>query len=422
MNSNTNTFSRTATAKLGTHRDRPRVYLQGLYLARAGFEPGCHLHVTFGRKRVTLHLDDEGERKVSGKQKGRIPVIDLNTKQLKRALGRAESLTVRVSDAKIVIEPSRVSKKVLTRCKNGKSGTLFCGGGTVSAAARDAGYDVAWGVEWDERYAELFQSNYPDAHVFNQSVHEVDLDELEPVELLTAGVPCEPYSRKRRTNRGAVPEDHAHGDMTFWTLRIIDALNPRTVLIENVAHYLTSASGIVMQSALKRLGYRVEARVFDARDYGDLAGRERAVIIATSDDSFVFPEPDEADERCLGDVLEEVPEDSDEWFDESSKSWLFKHWAKQSAKGNRFASCQLDATSRRLPCISKRYFNGQGDGCVVKHPSREGTFRWLRVTEVARAMGLPEGYNLGGTKTVAGNVLGQGVAVGAFTRVLRATR
>jgi DNA-cytosine methyltransferase len=416
------TSTRTATAKLGSHRDRPRVYLQGLYLARAGFEPGCRIHASFSRRRVTLHLDTEGERKVSGKQQGRVPVIDLNTKELRYALGSAETLTVRVSDSKITISPSRTAKKLATRCKNGKSGALFAGGGLLATAERQAGYETAWACEWDERYAELFQQNHPEAHVFNESIHELDLKELEPVELITAGVPCEPFSRKRRSGRGTVPEQHDLGDMTFWTLRVIDALNPNTVVIENVAHYLESGAGAIMMTALKRLGYNVEARVIDSRDYGDLAGRERAVIVATSDDSFSFPEPVTDDESCLGDVLEDVDEDSDEWFDADSKAWLFKHWAKQSARGNGFASAQLDADTRRLPCISKRYFNGQGDGCVVKHPSRPDTYRWLRISEVARAMGLPEGYDLGTTKTVAGNILGQGVAVGAFTRVLKATR
>ena len=44
------------------------------------------------RRDVARHLADEGERKVSGKLRGTVPVIDINTETLREAFGYAEAL------------------------------------------------------------------------------------------------------------------------------------------------------------------------------------------------------------------------------------------------------------------------------------------------------------------------------------------
>jgi DNA (cytosine-5)-methyltransferase 1 len=406
-------FRRTSNITLGTHRGRPRVYLQGRYLLQAGFERGQSIAATFEHGRVVIHLDDQGDRCVSGK--GDTPVIDINSAALRESLGDAERLTVRIKGERIVIERERTEARRASRPTNGREGSLFSGGGLLSESAHQAGFEPAWAVEIDPTYADTFTENHPDAHMFNMSVHEVPTRELEPVELLTAGIPCQPFSRKRCTS--GMPESHELGDMTFWTLRIIEAVNPRTIVVEQVEHYLKSASYTVLTAALDRLGYQVEARVLDPADYGHLTGRRRAVIVATTDGEYEWPEPKKNTQR-LGDLLDDVATDSDEWFDADSKAWLFNHWAKQAAKGNGFAKgVKLDSNSTRVPCISKRYFNGQGDGVVVSHPSRPDTYRWLRVNEVARLMGASD-WKLPTAKTRAGEILGQAVHVGLFTEVI----
>ena len=74
-----------------------------------------------------------------------------------------------------------------------------------------------------------------------------------------------------------------------------------------------------------------------------------------------------------------------------------------------------------MQAITKRYFAGQGDNPVVKdtRPGREGWFRWLTLSEVKRLIGLPDQYDLGCTRTTAGEVLGQGVLVDVFHRIIR---
>lgn len=408
----------TTAITLGAHRGRPRVYLQGRYLLAAGFRPGRRVAATFGDGRVVLDLDADGERKVSSKRAGKTPVIDINSGALAAAFGDARSLVVRVRGRQITIERARTEAKKATRCRNGREGSLFSGGGLLSQAALQAGYTPAWACEIETVYAESFKANHPDATVHNQSVSELDVADLEPVELLTAGIPCQPFSSLRRNQGADVPEAHDLGDMVYWTLRVIDALNPATVIVEQVPGFLGSGAGHILCRALERMGYHVESQIVDPAKSGQLTGRRRAVVIATSDGAQVTWPTEKPTTATLGASLDDVADDAPDWFDAASKGWFFEHRARQAAKGNRFCGRALDADTTRVPAITKRYFSGQGGNAVVKHPTRPETFRWLRVAEVARLMGLPEGFVLPAAKTRAGEILGQGVQVASFAALI----
>jgi DNA (cytosine-5)-methyltransferase 1 len=349
-------------------------------------------------------------------------VIDLNTAELEDVFGAARELEVVTAAGSIVITPSKTERHKARRRRNGLEGSVFAGGGLLTEAGRRAGFECAWAVEVEDRYAELFETNHPSAVCYNMSVHEVDGERLPPVELMTIGLPCEPYSKKRNGNRGAVPEDHRNGDLVYWALRLVEDVAPWTVVVEEVEGFLNSGAFFILRGALERMGYTVDAKVLDSADFGELAGRRRAVVVATSDEAVEWPEaPAETPERNLGEVLvpaEELPESA--WFDRSSKTWLFDHWDRQAAKGNKFRGKVLTPETTRLPCVSKGYWKQQGDGAVVAHPTRPETYRWLTVDEVAQVHGLPSGYLGSLPKTTAGEVLGQGVIVGLFEKVISA--
>jgi len=45
-------------------------------------------------------------------------------------------------------------------------------------------------------------------------------------------------------------------------------------------------------------------------------------------------------------------------------------------------------------------------------------FRWLTLNEVKKLHGIPENYYLGSSKTGAGEVIGQGVVVDMFQKII----
>jgi len=210
-------------------------------------------------------------------------------------------------------------------------------------------------------------------------------------------------------------EEHQNADLSMFFLMIVEAVNPRCIVLEEVPAYLKSGIGTATVNALKRMGYNVSVKVISGLEYGELTVRKRAVIVATTDD-YKFPEESKSD-RTLGEILLKADDPRCEWFTRETKRWLFEHWDNQKAKGNNFNSQIITEDSTQIQAIKKRYFAQQGDNPVVKHPTLPDTYRWLTLSEVKIIMGLDESYDLGETKTIAGEALGQGVLINVFKKI-----
>jgi DNA (cytosine-5)-methyltransferase 1 len=427
-----NVFPRFSTTKIGRNKDAPRVWLEGLYLLRAGFLPAHRIQVHFSQQRVEITLAPEGTRVVSSKTRHNqsIPVLDLNTSALADSFGPITTLQVQINNGTIVLTPTQTERLRATRCRNGKEGSLFSGGGLLTEAARLAGYQPAFAVEINEQYAKVFEENHHEARMFNLSIEDVPVEMLPAVELLSIGLPCEPFSMARRVEKGTgkkcnktlPPEAHPLGDLTAWAALVIRALNPATVVIEEAPGYLNSGAGFMMRLFLERAGYTLEARVIDPREYGEITARVRTVIVAHSGSDFRWPEP-APNTRTFAEIRDDESLLEDRYFTSETKPWLTNHWANQTAKGNGFTSTQLDNQSTSVPCVSKRYFSQQGTGAVVKHLQRAECWRWMTLAEVRRLHGVPDSYYLGEeSKTRAGEILGQGVIVSFFQKIIAATR
>lgn len=424
-------FPRYSTTTIGQNKNAPRVWLEGKYLLNAGFTPAKNIEVEFSPNQIIVTLNPSGPRKISSKRDGRIPVLDLNSNAIAEAFGNVEVLQVKISEGCITLTPTETERLRSGRCYNGKEGSVFSGGGLLTQAAKQAGYESSFAIEIDPNYAEIFEFNHPDTQIFNTSIEDVPLDALPEVELLTLGIPCEPYSTARqldrktgaKRDRSLPPEAHPLADLSIWACLLIRKLNPATIVIEEAPAYLTSGAGFLMQSFLKRCGYTVEARVIDPRQYGEITGRIRSVIVAHSGSNFRWPEPVNT-VRTFSEIRDDESTLEDKYFTAETKAWLTNHWSNQAAKGNGFTSAQLDDQSTSVPCISKRYMAGQGTGAVVKHRERNQTWRWLTLNEIRKLHAVPESYYLGEDQSVtrAGEILGQGVIVSFFQKIIAATR
>ena len=417
-------FMRTSTITIGENKGSPRIWLEGKWLSKSGFESGRKIRVDIHKNEIVLEPDQSGKKVVSSKRKGTVPVIDLNTAEISEAF-KADTVQVTAGKNRITITPAYTAVLMSGRELAMTEASMFSGGGFLSLAAKLCGFTPKMAVEINPVYAGLFEHNHPEAEMFNMSVSEVpygDLARFKPIGLFTAGIPCEPFSQVRRVDRKTqakrdntlVPETHELGDMTFWCLRNIEALNPHTVVLEEVPGFLKSGAGQILLHVLGRLYRHVGYKVMKPSDYGCLTGRGRAVIVA-QDRPIVWPVKESAT-RKLGDIFDPEPH---AWFNRQSKSWLYEHWEKQAAKGNNFmGGCVHTADSPSVAAITKRYFAQQGGNPVVAHPTKKDTHRWLTLNEVKRLHGVPDDYFLGTSKTIAGEVIGQGVVVDLFQKVI----
>jgi DNA (cytosine-5)-methyltransferase 1 len=274
--------------------------------------------------------------------------------------------------------------------------------------------------------------------IYNCSVENAPLAEIArmgPIGLLEAGIPCQPFSTARRLEAGGqkkrdmslAPEAHALGDMVFWTLHAAAVLNPAAIVAEETPGFLAPGCGAgwIFRTALERMGYRVEAKVVDpAKDgYGELQSRKRAVIVATTGQAFQWPKPEPNLQRTMAEILLDPDDPRCEWFDESTKPWFFRHAQRHRERGNGFGNVlEIRTTDLFCPTITKRYFALRGGSPVAVHPRQEGVYRFLTIPEVVALTGLPEDYVLPESKTIAGEIMGQGVLVGFFRRIFETVR
>ena len=70
---------------------------------------------------------------------------------------------------------------------------------------------------------------------------------------------------------------------------LIRQVNAATIVIEEAADYLNSGAGHMLRLFLERAGYFVSAAVLGPALYGELTGRKRTVIVATSERGFHWP-------------------------------------------------------------------------------------------------------------------------------------
>lgn len=166
---------------------------------------------------------------------------------------------------------------------------LFAGAGGLAEGFRQAGWEVLAAADADPFASATFKLNFPRARFYEQRISKGlgmrmlrDLD-LSPGELgcLIGGPPCQSFSYNNH-HRSASDE---RARLFEHYLRIVAALRPRTLVMENVPGMLTIGDGAVLQRIrlrLGRLGYSCAVRIFYAEDFGVPQARRRVFIIASS--------------------------------------------------------------------------------------------------------------------------------------------
>ena len=107
----------------------------------------------------------------------------------------------------------------------------------------------------------------------------IDWATVEPVDMITAGYPCQPFSAAGR-KRGTADERH------LWphVAAAIRNLRPRLVVLENVANHRRIGFGDVLGD-LAALGFDADWTSIRASDVGACHGRDRVFVVAYASDA-----------------------------------------------------------------------------------------------------------------------------------------
>jgi len=161
-------------------------------------------------------------------------------------------------------------------------GSLFSGIGGFDLGFERAGMRVSWQVELDSFCRAVLARRFPDAARF-EDVRGVGARELDPVDLVCGGFPCQDLSS---AGRGA-GIDGARSGLWSEFARIVRELRPRYVVVENVPALLTGKGKRWDRGPIGRvLGDLAEARYdaewacLSAREFGAPHLRKRVWIVA----------------------------------------------------------------------------------------------------------------------------------------------
>ncbi|MFI7708774.1 DNA cytosine methyltransferase [Nonomuraea sp. NPDC049480] len=201
-------------------------------------------------------------------------------------------------DERTVVGESRNTLKSLEIC---------AGAGGQALGLERAGFEHVMLIENDRDACNTLRLNRPSWDVVEIDLREFDSTtepHLTGIDLVAGGVPCTPYSIAGHQRGNQDPRD-----LLPVALDIVEKLQPRAVMIENVAQLLRSNKFALTREATEKrllsLGYHTTWNLLNARDYGVPQHRERTVLVALTFEDFPlfeWPSP-EASPPTVGDVL-----------------------------------------------------------------------------------------------------------------------
>ena len=161
-------------------------------------------------------------------------------------------------------------------------GSLFAGIGGLDLGLERAGMVCKWQVEIDTYCLKVLEKHWPNVRRYGD-VRECGSHNLEPVDLICGGFPCQDVSHAGK--RAGLKEGTRTG-LWYEFARIIRELRPGWVLAENVPGLLSVDSGRGMGTVLRNLaesGYDAEWDCIPAAAFGAPHLRYRVFIVANAE-------------------------------------------------------------------------------------------------------------------------------------------
>ncbi len=173
--------------------------------------------------------------------------------------------------------------------------SLFAGAGGLDLGFMLAGHKIIWVNDFDKDALDTYVRN-----LNKIEQHEIVLGDITKLlnietekinifipdgDIVIGGFPCQGFS-VANINRSILD---TRNRLYLEILKVIEAKNPKYILLENVKGLENMEKGKVLQMILKDLetsgkGYSISYNVFNACDYGVPQNRERVIIVGVRKD------------------------------------------------------------------------------------------------------------------------------------------
>lgn len=174
---------------------------------------------------------------------------------------------------------------------------LFSGAGGLSLGFDKAGFENVLAVEYDKNIAKTYTNNFPTHNMLVDDIKNISNEEFSSildgteVDVVIGGPPCQGFSMAGKIGRTFV--DDPRNKLFREFVRVVDLVSPKLFMMENVARMATHNHGKTITEVVQeftKLGYKVQWKVLQTRNYGIPQSRQRMIMIGTKGDTiFQYP-------------------------------------------------------------------------------------------------------------------------------------
>ena len=156
--------------------------------------------------------------------------------------------------------------------------SLFSGAGGMDLGFINSGFDIVWANDFFKEAVESYKNNIGD-HIILGDITKIPSNEMpDDIDLVIGGFPCQGFSVANTKRSMKDERNFLYKEM----LRVIKDKKPKFFVAENVKGILSMGKGKVFDMIKKdfeSIGYKVDAQLLNAAEYGVPQARERVVII-----------------------------------------------------------------------------------------------------------------------------------------------
>lgn len=174
---------------------------------------------------------------------------------------------------------------------------IFSGCGGLTEGMHQADFKTKLAFEIDVTASRVYILNHPDTDVITKDIRKTSISEIKKnlkgkeIHLLAGCPPCQGFSSIRRLNR-ANPVDDDRNNLIMEYVRLVKALKPFTIMMENVPALVDYDLFKGALEVLKNAGYKwIDYKVVNVKDYGVPQNRRRLVLIGSRLGEIKIAEP-----------------------------------------------------------------------------------------------------------------------------------
>ncbi len=404
-----------------TKAENCKVYISNKSL-QSVFPVGERVQVRYdvANKQITVDQANflTGNHTISKKGNG-TPVLDIKGKKVTETFGtEIEKIEVLYYENQIIIKIAKHEHFKAQRASKTGLNTfeLFAGAGTLTHFFEKAGFKIRGGLELNEDYLALFHTNNPGEEIYSIGGRLEDIHTSyypRDIDVVLSGIPCTNYStgnvklkaaqKARREGRdydeAEIAKEYEAEALTFYVLTAIRAMNPKTVVIEEVQAYSESPASMLLRTILKQMGYFISETIAT----GSHAKRKRWILIGSMQGEVNLDNLTIDDDKTMLDFLETAIDDR-EWKPAIEHPRIAKN-VTGDVKGVGIRS--VLPTDKMVNTFTTHWTRSTEP--ILQKSEGEDLYCEFTNREIANIHGIADTFQFDSRKGITRAILGQGV-------------